>query len=116
MVILLNYVIYIVLLIILWLGVKAYKKADNTKKKKVVALKYVAIALFTNGIYVTVQPSLLPKGTVPVIQKVPLLNEEVVLQDRLLKPASDSKQVLEKELTYKKEIKQLLKENNSKEK
>lgn len=114
MVLLLNLLLPLLLLVILLFGyVRLGKKKTYTEKVKTGALTLIAM-IATILLYANIQPSYMPKGTVPNMSKVPITtNNEAIIQDRLLKPMSEENRQkrVDEILTVRDEVKDVLKKN-----
>ena len=86
-------------------------KNQNKKVKIGVITMLLNIGFFF--VYGMIQPSYLPKGTAPAMNKVPIEQREVVLQDRLLKPMSeeDRQKRIDEIITVRNEVKEVLEKN-----
>ena len=115
MTLLLNLLLPLVLLVVAYITYAFYKKSDD---KKITIVKGIAAALFSYMIYVTVQPSYIPKAEVKPFPKVAQeVVKDLTVQDRLLKPSNkeQSKANVDSLLTAKDSVNKILEDNKTKE-
>lgn len=114
MVLLLNLLLPALLIIIFLIGLKKFnKETDNNKKIKNACVTLI-IMLTVFIVYSNVQPSYLPKGSVPNLQKVPIeLNSSKPVQNLTQGRTDEQRQQrVEEIITVRDEVKRILEENN----
>lgn len=75
--------------------------ARNSQKKPTVWITGFAVAAVIGIVYATLQPSYLPKSTVPAMSRVPLEHKpQAEIQDRLLKPMAEEERNRHFEQTF----------------
>lgn len=112
MVILLNLLLGLIIGVVMIGGYLVYKRTKSPKVAPVVVSLVCLIVI----IYGNVQPSYMPKGTVPSMDRVPYDTEEYELQDLTVKPLSkeDSQKRLDKILTVRDEVKEIIEKGEKK--
>jgi amino acid transporter len=113
MIIILNLLLPVILSFIAYIGFRKSKKYESNYDKCKVGGITVGIMVLVFIVYSTIQPSYMPKGTAPVMSKVPIEHSDAVIQDRLLKPMSeeDRQKRVDEIITVRDEVKQVLEQN-----
>ena len=105
--------------VIMFVGAMLLLWRYNKTKKISTGIKGLVALIVVGYLYTMALPSYLPKGTAPVMAKVPIEDKEVELKDKLRKPDL-SKEEREKRvdelLTVRKEAAEILSKDNKEEK
>lgn len=111
MVILYNLLPLIIVLVAVILGYFSYQKLGVKGAVISAALALLALTLYTN-----IQPSYLPKGSVPALSRMPIEQPmEREIKNRLKEPMSEEKrqQRVDEIITVREEIKEILQNDNT---
>lgn len=85
---------------LLLIALMTARRARNSRHKGSTWLKGALLAVLVSIVYATLQPSYLPKTSVPPLPPVPLDNKTTELHDRLRKPMPEEQRQEHFEQTF----------------